>query len=537
MKKKALLIFVCLFSLAACVNNGDDSKPSQIDPIEEEDLDIDSKRMYVYGQNGNIQIYNANEGETFSYYFDGNNIRIEDNKIIALKAGTKTEVSVVSSEGRSGEFTVEVINRAYTSNHAEAEEKEGWFNEVDISKVESMNENFANGMDISSLKQLYDNGQKFYNKEGNEQSLLYILKDAGVNWIRLRLWHDPKDSWEENGEIKTNPYGGGNCTTENMLWIAKEAKAAKLKVLLDFHYSDFWTDPNHQFVPKAWLDISSVEALAAALKNYTKETIETFIANNARPDAVAIGNEVYSGMLIHEPNDRSPTKGAVEEPLYSLISNRKDRYNSSLGGRWDQSANKANNANLRAYIKAGIDGVKEVDDSILVMLHTVKGFSNPQISINFFSLFDDLNYDICGMSGYSYYHFSNISTLRNGLGQIANAFPNKKICIAETSYGFTYEKDQYAANIFSTSHQTCHTVSGYGANIQDQARMLRDTTEVVSDLTNGWGVFYWEGAWTPTKNSGWAGEASKATWANQGLFSYDGKALGSLGVYNKMLGK
>lgn len=43
-----------------------------------------------------------------------------------------------------------------------------------------------------------------------------------------------------------------------------------MKFLLDFHYSDFWTDLGRQNKPKAWRTMS-VEQLADAVYAHTKE--------------------------------------------------------------------------------------------------------------------------------------------------------------------------------------------------------------------------------------------------------------------------
>ncbi len=496
-------------------------------------LSADDMSLYVYEGDNQITINNTKEGETFTYEFEGENIRIEDDKVIALKGNTETTVTALSSDGRSCEFKVTVNNREYTSTHEDAEESEGWFNSVDIDSISDMNSNFANGIDISSCKQLYDNGQKFYNSDGVEQSLFYILKDAGVNWIRLRLWNKPFDEYEEDGITKIYQYGGGNCDINNVSWMAHEAKAAGLKILLDFHYSDFWADPNDQVVPKDWVDIDSVSDMADAISEFTTESLQTLKDNDAVPDMVTIGNETYAGMLLHNPGGVTTTGRNNLAPKYSY--DHTSRTNGTEA-KYDFTGSKSSNTTIRTYIKAGVDAVKSFDSTIITSIHFVKGFSDPNTSIKFFQTFDDLDIDVFGLSGYSYWHYSNMSTLRSGLTTIANAFPTKSIAILETSYGFTYETDNWASNTFSASSSTCKPVSGYECSIQGQAEMLRDTTEAAASISSCFGVFYWEGAWTPTKKSGWADYTSKASWANQGFFSYNGKALGSLEVYNKMKG-
>ena len=521
MKRKFLTIFILPILSSCSFFNGNTSSDVT------QSLSVNNVSTYVYGD-VNLDIQNLN-GEDYSLSTSGDGIRIESKTIIPYKANTENEVTIHTSSGRSASFKVSVENREYYSKHESAEKSEGWFNDVSISPISSLTSSFANGMDISSVKQLYDNGQKFYNSDGVEESLFYILKDAGVNWIRLRLWNDPSDEYTEDGETKTFQYGGGNCGLDNVRWMAHEAKAAGLKVLLNFHYSDFWADPSNQIIPKAWKDVSTSNELACEVQDYTTKVLKDLKANNALPDMVQIGNETYGGMFLHNPGGVT-TSATGGNPKYST---GKTSRNNGTEAKYDFTGSKSSNTNLRKYFKATIDGINAVDSSILKMIHFVKGLSDPNTSIKFFQTFDDLDIDVFGLSAYSYYHWSNLSTLKSGLTAISNAFPTKKICIAETSYGFTYETDSWAENTFS-KNGTASTISGYPCSIQGQASIIRDATEVVSNLENGFGVFYWEGAWTPTKYSGWADENSASSWANQALFSYNGKALGSLSVYKKM---
>ncbi len=530
MKRKLLNFLLFLPLLASCSSISSSSKPIISSSSSEEvvnPLSVKDVASHVY-EDVSLDIQNLND-EDYSLASNGEGIRIEGKKIIPFKANTNNEVTLTTSSGRVTTFKVNVENRAYTSKHKEAEEDEGWFSSVSVEPIASLTSSFANGMDISSVKQLYDNGQQFYNSDGVEESLFYILKEAGVNWIRLRLWNDPKDEYIEGGETKTFQYGGGNCDLDNVRWMAHEAKAAGLKILLNFHYSDFWADPTNQIIPKAWKDISSSDELAKKVQEYTTEVLNDLKENDALPNMVQIGNETYGGLFLHNPEgvSTSPTGGS---PNYSK---NKTVRNNGTEAKYDFTGSKDSNTNLRKYFKAAIDGINAVDSSILKMIHFVKGFLDPNTSIKFFNTFDDLDIDVYGLSAYCYYHWSNLSTLKSGLTTISKAFPTKKICIAETSYGFTYETDSWAENTFSKSG-TAHPISGYDASIQGQAKIIRDATEVVSNLDNGFGLFYWEGAWTPTKFSGWADINSASSWANQALFSYNGKALGSLEVYKKM---
>lgn len=116
---------------------------------------------------------------------------------------------------------------------------------VTIKKVKNMSDSTIRGIDISSYTALKKAGVKYYDNEGKEASLLKVLSDNGVNYIRIRIWNDP---YNEKGET----YGGGSNDVKAGLEIAKEAAKYNIKVLLGFHYSDFWADPAVQLLPKAW---------------------------------------------------------------------------------------------------------------------------------------------------------------------------------------------------------------------------------------------------------------------------------------------
>ena len=140
-------------------------------------------------------------------------------------------------------------------------------------------DNFVRGVDVSTLDMLEDLGARFY-QNNVESDALTILKNNGANYVRLKLWVDPYD---ENG----NPYGGGNNDYATTLALARRAKNLGMGVLIDFHLSDFWTDPANQIKPKAWKDLSYSE-LKTTLYNYMKDTLNNFAAAGIVPEMVRL---------------------------------------------------------------------------------------------------------------------------------------------------------------------------------------------------------------------------------------------------------
>ena len=157
-----------------------------------------------------------------------------------------------------------------------------------VEKVENMPADFIMGMDASCVPALEASGVKYYDYDGSEKDVYEILRDNGINYIRVRIWNDPYD---KNG----NGYGGGNCDLDNAIEVGKRATQYGLKLLVNFHYSDFWADPAKQMVPKAWSGMNSTE-MSDALYEYTKESLQKLVDAGIDVGMVQIGNETNGYM-------------------------------------------------------------------------------------------------------------------------------------------------------------------------------------------------------------------------------------------------
>ncbi|MGC4022710.1 MAG: glycosyl hydrolase 53 family protein [Cyclobacteriaceae bacterium] len=213
---------------------------------------------------------------------------------------------------------------------------------------------FAKGADVSWLTQMEAAGLKFYNSQGTQQDCMQILKDKGINSIRLRAWVHPKAGW--------------NNTTD-VIAKAKRAKNLGMKVMIDFHYSDDWADPGKQYKPAAWASLN-FDSLKSSLYYYTKGVMDTLKLNGITPDWVQIGNETNDGML------------------------------------WEDGRASKSMPNFATLINAGYDAVKSVSSSTKVIVHLSNGFDNGL----FHWMFDSLTsttpkakFDIIGMSLYPSY--------------------------------------------------------------------------------------------------------------------------------------
>ncbi len=208
---------------------------------------------------------------------------------------------------------------------------------------------FAKGADISWVTQMEDAGNKFYDKNGNQQDLFVLMKSMGFNSIRLRVWVNPPDGW---------------CDISDLVAKAIRAKNAGLKIMIDFHYSDVFADPGSQTKPAKWSSLPFA-ALVTALHDYTATVMITLNGNGITPDWVQVGNETNNGML------------------------------------WKDGQASANMANFAALIKAGYSAVKAVSSTTKVIVHISNGYDNGL----FRWIFDGLKangaqWDIIGMSLY-----------------------------------------------------------------------------------------------------------------------------------------
>lgn len=470
--------------------------------------------------------------ESFAASYSGENIRIDGNStIVGLKAGTTTEVTLTSESGLSCTFDVKVASSTYAANYdTNFSSDEGWFDSTPVSEISELGsstydeEDFYHGMDISSFKALVDNGAHFYNQDGVEQHLLYILKDAGANWVRLRLWVDPKTTTGVS-------YGGGECDLDHVLWMAKEAKAAGLKILLDLHYSDFWTDPGKQTLPKSWNEYSdTVDHLCEKIQSYTTETLTRFQDEGCLPEMVQLGNEISNG-IYKKYYDGGDSEAVDQYGTPGYESNGEIyAYNARIS---DMTAR----GYFLKYIKAASNGVRAVSSSIKRVLHWAKSESTVQASgINTFFYVMDQGSDAYDYAAISYYPYWCFSSFEEANSLLDNLSLTKPWFIAETSYPFSGGGYVTGITNFVVSNWSTDLTGiqdTYAFNSAGQANVIHDLTKAVASH-GGRGIFYWEPAWIPNANVLASGEGSKNSWGNQGFFSFDGKAIANLDLFAQM---
>jgi arabinogalactan endo-1,4-beta-galactosidase len=364
-----------------------------------------------------------------------------------------------------------------------------------VQKVENLPDDFIMGMDASCVPALEASGVKYYDFDGTGKDVYEILSANGINYIRVRIWNNPFDS---NG----NGYGGGNCDLQNAIEVGKRATKYGMKLLVNFHYSDFWADPGKQMVPKAWKGMN-IDQKAEALYAYTKDCLQQLKKAGVDVGMVQIGNET-NGALCGE--------------------------SSTVLGGWKR---------IMQLISAGSKAVREVCPKALVAVH----FANPENADSYASYGKNLDYygvdyDVFASSYYPYWH-GTLDNLAQVLNKIATTY-NKKVMVAETSYAYTPEDTDFNGN---TIGEGANVVKNYPMTIQGQANLVRDVIDTVANkMTNGIGVFYWEGTWISVGTDSWEANSQKwekygSGWASSYAAGYDpddaGQYYGGCAVENQ----
>jgi arabinogalactan endo-1,4-beta-galactosidase len=306
---------------------------------------------------------------------------------------------------------------------------------------------FILGADISSVQEAVDQGTLYVDTDGQQKTLLALLKNHGFNYVRLRTFLDPAAEYGyasgSGCPAKAEPYNDRDHTVA----FAREVKAAGMGLLLDFHYSDTWADPGKQVIPQAWRGVGSVAALAELVRAYTVDVVGALVAAGARPDMVQVGNEITPGMLIHVPSATTDCygNGSVLNPSVN-----------GSQSNWD---------NLALLLRAGIEGVRQVDPAIQVMLHVENTESIAGVSDWVRNAQQrGVGFDVLGLSAYEAFQ-GPAAEWRPTLQELAQTFPELSFSIAEYN---------------------------------PERRLLNDIMRELPD-GRGLGTFFWE----PTQSGSW----------------------------------
>lgn len=367
-----------------------------------------------------------------------------------------------------------------------------WAIADDVTLTRGSVQRAVRGADLSNLAKNEDMGAAYFDANGRQVDAVHAFADAGANMVRLKVWVNPADGYN---------------TTTKVVATAKRAKAAGMKVLVDFHYSDRWTDPGAQGMPAAWVGLSA-QGVADAVYAHTFEVLTALKDAGATADSVQVGNEINPGMLwplgqTWDVNPKDDVKGA----------------------QWD---------NLALFLSAGSRAAKDVDAGTDVILH----LTNINNGIGGLTWWYDevtkrgVKFDTIGLSYYGYWHGS-MADLQHAITTLSARY-DRDVIVVENSYPFTL-KDNPVDPWENVIHSQSQLVPGYPATPEGQAANFRAVQDVVASAPGGrgLGVVSWEPAWTAVPGNGWdpADPATGNAWENQAMFDFTGRALPALQEY------
>ena len=364
---------------------------------------------------------------------------------------------------------------------------------IDVTKVNNLSSDFIMGMDISSMISELQSGVVYRDYDGNELKTLddicRFIKEQGINHIRVRVWNNPYDA---NG----NGYGGGNNDVAKAKEFADACRNAGLKMLVDFHCSDLWTDPSKQQEPKAWKGYT-LEQKKEALNTYITESLNTIDPSKDVVDMVQVGNETTGGFI-----------------------------------------GETNVSNMCVLFSAGAAGVETYNPDVKVVIHVESPHKRTMVTWAENLQNNNVDYDILATSYYPYWH-GTLDNLKQQFETVKNTYC-KDVMVAETSYAYTLEDSDGHANTVRVGNNDNGADTTEPFTEQGQATAIRNLINTVNEA-GGLGVYYWEPAWLTVGNTkGLTGDAYNAQvkenqekwekygsgWASSYANEYDSKDAG-----------
>ena len=308
---------------------------------------------------------------------------------------------------------------------------------------------FVSAVDISSFPEIVKSDPTFFDLKGKPKDFLVILKECGVNTIRLRLWVNPP---------------GENSSFEQVKEFAKALQLKGFKICLSVHYSDTWADPGNQRTPEHWQGLS-FSSLKDSVYHYTKS-----IMTQIKPDYIQIGNEINTGFLHPFGHINNNYSGFIE------------------------------------LLKSATLAVREDSSDCKIIIH----FAGLRGLDWFFNQVKTIDYDIIGLSYYPIWHGKSLAELKLNMQQLGDLY-KKKILIAETAYPFTLAWNDWTNNIVGLSDQLI--LPEYPALPEGQRNFIHHIKKIVEESPTGLGFCYWGGeliAWKgkqATNGSPWENQA------------------------------
>lgn len=294
---------------------------------------------------------------------------------------------------------------------------------------------FIRGADLSAYPKIARANLQFFDQDSTPGDFLGILQNAGLNYVRLKLWVHP--DWTE-------------ATLSEVDSFASALHQRGLKVWLTLHLSDTWADPGNQEPPRAWAN-SSFNDIKDSLYLYVKQ-----VSERIKPEIIQIGNEINPGFLL---------------PFG-------DRFNAP--------------ANYRSLLDTAILACRTASPATEIMIHYA-GIN--QGALDFYNELNDLDFDLIGISYYPWWHGKSITALKNTLLALGQQH-EQGLVVAETAYPWTLDWYDWTHNLVGLESQL---VSGYPATPAGQKAFIEAVRNTVESVPQGRGFAYWGGELVPWK--------------------------------------
>lgn len=286
-------------------------------------------------------------------------------------------------------------------------------------------------LDLSGYPEIVDGATwTFRNAAGQAAELPSLVRDSGVNTIRLKLWVAPED-----------PYAGLAAVTA----FSQSLRLLGFDIWLTLHYSDTWADPGQQHSPSAWQDLA-FPALLDSVRHHTRQVMQAI-----RPDIIQLGNEINNGLL-------HPAGHLADHPEQFV-----------------------------ALLETAAQTVRQEADSTRILLH----FAGIQGAEWFFQQVRSIDYDLIGLSYYPRWHGTDTDALALTIRRLGETH-RRPVLIAETAYPFTLQWNDWTHNVVGLEEQLI--LPDFPASPAGQRAFLQRIRHIVETTPAAAGWCYWGAA-------------------------------------------
>lgn len=362
---------------------------------------------------------------------------------------------------------------------------------------------FLAGGDISALSWMEAAGARYADRAGHTGDVLRILKDAGHNIVRIRLYDQTGPGTGADGWY----WPAGSMDLGDVLALARRAKALDLQVQFSFHYSDFWTNARTQDLPHRWQsalaglpeESARFERLLQLVDARTRVVMQALVDQGTAPAFVSLGNEIEAGLLYP--------------------------YGRATADNWPR---------LAALLKAGHEAVKAVSPGSETVLHLDGGGDLAKYHDWFDHARDHgVRWDLIGSSYYPFWTGKSIPQMAAFCAAVTRRY-DCDLLVMETGFNWTAKRaDGWPGQLEDNGPYpaTMSSPEGQRDFMDELLGALRATPRVR-------GVLYWDPIMIATPGVGWAlKEGTRAAGpnvvSNTTLFDFQGRALPVLDIWKR----